>query len=58
MRRHAVTGAATRGSLRVMATRGELVSTQIPKKLWVINWLRECQLLASVTLPLTDTVLS
>ena len=39
-----------------MATRGELVSTQMPKKSWVENWLHECQLLASVTLPLGSTV--
>ena len=35
-----------------MATRGELVSTHMPKKSRVENWLHECQLLASITLPL------
>ena len=39
-----------------MATRGKLVSTHMPKKLGVENWLHECQLLASVTLPLDGTV--
>ena len=39
-----------------MATCGELVSTHIPKKSQVENWLHECQLLASVTLPLSGTV--
>ena len=33
-----------------MATGGELVSTHMPKKSWVKNWLHECQLLASVML--------
>ena len=41
-----------------MATHGELVSTHMPKKLWVENWLHEYQLLASVTLPLGGTVVS
>ena len=43
-----------------MATGGELVSTHMPKKSRVENWLHkcrdECQLLASVTLPLGSTV--
>ena len=39
-----------------MATGGELVSTHMPKKSLVENWLFECQLLASVTLPLGGTV--
>ena len=39
-----------------MATCGELVSSHIPKKSWVENWLHECQLLASVMLPLGGTV--
>ena len=39
-----------------MATCGELVSTHMPKKSWVEHWLHECQLLASVTLPLGSTV--
>ena len=56
VRRHAVTGVATRGSSTIMATGGELVSTHMPKKSWVENWLHECQLLASVTLPLGGTV--
>ena len=43
-------------NLRVMATRGELVSTHMPKKARVENWLHECQLLVSVTLPLGSTV--
>ena len=41
-----------------MATCGELVSTHMPKKSRVENWLHERQLLASVTLPLGGTVLS
>ena len=56
VRRHAVTGAATQGSSRVVATRCELVNTHMPKKSWVENWLDECQLLASVALPLGGTV--
>ena len=56
VQRHTVTGAATRGSLHVVATRGELVSTHMPKKLRIENWLHECQLLVSVTLPLGGTV--
>ena len=56
VRSHAVTGAATRGSLLVVATHGELVGTHMPKKSWVENWLHECQLLANVTLLLGDTV--
>ena len=51
-----VTGAATQGSLHVVATHGEIVSTHMPKKMWVKNWLHECQLLASVPLPLGGTV--
>ena len=39
-----------------MATHGELVSTCMPKKSQVENWLHECQLLASVMLPLGGTV--
>ena len=39
-----------------MATGSELVSTHMPKKLRVENWLHECQLLASVMLPLGGTV--
>ena len=39
-----------------MATCGEIVSTHMPKKSRVENWLHECQLLASVTLPLGGTV--
>ena len=39
-----------------MATGGELVSTHMLKKLRVENWLLECQLLASITLPLGSTV--
>ena len=39
-----------------MATGGELVSTQMPKKLQVENWLHEFQLLSSVTLHLGGTV--
>ena len=39
-----------------MATHGGLVSTHMPKKSWVKNWLHECQLLASVMLPLSSTV--
>ena len=35
-----------------MATCGELVSTHMPKKSRVKNWLHECQLFTSVTLPL------
>ena len=38
MRRHAVTGAATRGSSCVVATRGELASMHIPKKLAGQQW--------------------
>ena len=56
MQRHAVTGASTRGSSRIVATSGELVITHMPKKSRVENWLHECQLLASVTLPLGGTV--
>ena len=56
VQRHTVTGAATQGSLRVVATRGELVSTHMPKKLRIENWLHKCQLLVSVTLPLGGTV--
>ena len=56
LRRHAVTGAATRGSLHVMATRGELVSTHMLNKSQVKIWLHKCQLLMSVTLPLGGTV--
>ena len=39
-----------------MDTHGELVSTHMPKKSQVENWLHECQLLASVMLPLGGTV--
>ena len=39
-----------------MATGGELASAHMPKKLRVENWLHECQLLVSVTLPLGSTV--
>ena len=39
-----------------MATHGELVSTHMPKKLLLENWLHEYRLLASVTLPLGGTV--
>ena len=39
-----------------MATHGELASTHIPKKSLVENWLHECQLFASVMLPLGGTV--
>ena len=58
VRSHAVTGAATQGSLHVVATRGESVSTHMPKKSRVENWLHECKLFASVTLPLGSTVLT
>ena len=51
-----VTGAATRGSLHVVATHGELVTSHMPKKSQVENWLHKCQLLVSVTLPLGGTV--
>ena len=56
MQRHAVTGAATQGSSHVMVTHGELVSTHMPKKSQVKNWLHECQLLSSVMLPLGSAV--
>ena len=39
-----------------MVTGGELVSAHMPKKSQLKNWLHECQLLASVTLPLDSTV--
>ena len=39
-----------------MATGGKLVSTHMPKKSREKNWLLECQLLVSVTLPLDGTV--
>ena len=39
-----------------MATRGEFISIHMPKKSLVKNWQYECQLLASVMLPLGGTV--
>ena len=56
MQRHAVTGAAIRENSRIVATSGELVSTHMPKKSQVENWIHKCQLLTSVLLPLGGTV--
>ena len=41
-----------------MATHDELVNTHMLKKSLVENWLHECQLLASIMLPLGSTVYS
>ena len=44
------------GACVLWLTCGELVSTHMPKKSRVKNWLHEYQLLVSVTLPLGGTV--